>query len=153
MRNLTRLLLPALLLALILMGCAGDGGADDTLGSSDPGSSSADPGETGSGEAGAADLGDFPIPGPGVGEVALTTDSDEIKVYTITFAGADFESVRDFYDDWTQSEADDYQRTEAESGGVTWLAVIDDRTRIIVVSPAVEGDDIAFVTLSDAVSG
>jgi hypothetical protein len=153
-----RLLVFTLALALLSIGCSGDDSADN--GSTDRGSDNAstesDDGSgsgNGSTGSGAADLDDFPIPAPPVGDAALTTDAEDTRIYLITFSGSDFETVRDFYDDWTSSQSDDWQRTEAASGGVTWLATVGDRVRAIVASPATESDDTAFVTLSDSPGG
>lgn len=159
MRSATRPVLFGLVLALLLMGCSGDDGSTDdgTEGAasdnasteSDDGSGNEDDPSSGA----AADLGDFPVPAPPVGEAALTTEAEGTTIYTITFPGSDFETVVDFYDDWTSSQGEEYQRTEAASGGVTWLATSGDRIRVIVAAGPTESDDRGFVTLSDGPAG
>lgn len=159
MRHITRLSSIALVLVMVLVGCSGDGGSSDggsNEGGDDNASTESDDGSDAgddSSNGGSADLGDLAIPAPPVGEAALTTDAEDTTIYTITFAGDDFEMVKDFYDDWTSSQSDQYQRTEAESGGVTWLATVDDRLHIIALSPPIEGDDRGFVTLTDGPAG
>lgn len=155
MQQSNRLLLFGLALLLVLTACSGDSGtADgDTNEGTDNGGAASDEGDVSSAGGSAADLEDFSIPGPPVGEAALTTEAEDTTIYTITFADDEFETVRDFYDDWTSSQSDEYQRTEAASGGVTWLATVGDRLHIIALSPPIEGDDLGFVTLTDAPGG
>ncbi len=55
-----------------------------------------------------------------------------------------------FYDQWTDAEPDEYLRTEAGSGGVTWQNAPDadeDKIVIQVLSP-LEGDDFVSVSLA-----
>ena len=131
-----------LVLAAALGACGGSDGSSDTAEVA---------GDQQAGSVTAETLGDFPVPGPGVGNAALTSDSEELRAYTITFPAADYAAVVAFYDEWTATQTDDYQRTEAESGGVSWTLVSGEtgHNRIIAASPALPGEDLAFVTLAD----
>lgn len=154
MHRIRRQLMLSLVVALAFVAC---GGSDDaSIGDADPGG---DPAATADGGGGGGDveatsLGDFPIPGPGVGEAALIADADGAKAYLVTFPADAFDAVQAFYDEWTASQPDTYQRIDAESGGVSWiLTSSSDRVRIIVLSPAIEGDSIASVSLTDGPAG
>ena len=144
-----------LAILLVLTACGGGqdtggDGADDN--SEESVAASGDTGDEPS-ESDSADLGDFPIPAPPVGEAALSSDSGGVKVYTITFPADQYDTVVAFYDDWTNSQPGDYSRTEAESGGVSWLLDSETDAVIIAASPPLEGDDIAFVTLTSGEVG
>ena len=56
----------------------------------------------------------------------------------------DVDTAISFYDEWTTSEADDYQRTDAEGGGVSWIG----DGRVIQVLAPLEGDDEVLITLT-----
>lgn len=134
---------------VVLAAALGACGSSD--GSSDAAELAGGSGDQQAGSVTAESLGDFPVPGPGVGNAALTSDSDELRAYIITFPAADYAGVVAFYDDWTATQTDDYQRIEAESGGVSWTLVSGEagHHRIIAASPALPGEDLAFVTLAD----
>ncbi len=134
---------------VMLSACGGSNGSAGTTEPDTPGSNQQAGSVAGQG------LGDFPIPVPGVGNAALTSDSDELRVYTITFPAEDFEAIIAFYDEWTSSQTNDYQRIEAESGGVSWTLVSGEpgHNQIIAASPALPGEELAFVTLADGRSG
>ena len=146
-----RKLHPALVVVfLVVLGACGS--ENGSTGISDPLSPGSDQqADSVSGQ----DLGDFPIPGPGVGSAALTSDSEELRAYTITFPAEDYEAIIAFYDDWTSSQTDDYQRLEAEAGGVSWTLVSGEpgHNRIIAASPGLPGEELGFVTLADGRSG
>jgi hypothetical protein len=142
---------------LLLAGCSGDD--DDT--SSEPAPNEAadesGDGESGGGDTGgdAPDLGDVPIPAPPGSVAALTTDTGEIKVYSLTFDAGDLDAVIAFYDEWTSSQSDEYQRTDAGAGGVSWVRTSGpaDQGRIISVLAPLEGDSIGLATLTDGFTG
>jgi hypothetical protein len=76
------------------------------------------------------------------------------KAYLVTFPADAYDSVATFYDEWTAAQPDTYQRVEAETGGVSWiLSSESDRVRIIASIPALEGDDLASVSLTDGPAG
>ena len=55
-----------------------------------------------------------------------------------------------FYDEWTESQSDAYQRVEAEAGGVSWQNAPEsgaERAIIAVLAP-LEEDDFVTVTLT-----
>ncbi|MGI9603467.1 MAG: hypothetical protein ACR2QE_16400 [Acidimicrobiales bacterium] len=146
-----------------LTALSGCGSSDDTSdpaddAASEPESSEdgqatiADDGDNGGGESAPADLGDFPIPAPPGGTVTFTNEVDDITAITFSLPPEDFDATVAFYDDWTDSEADEYQRVVAESDGVSWLRTsgADGTSRIIMVSAASGADDQVLVSLTDA---
>ncbi len=62
-----------------------------------------------------------------------------------------YDDVVAFYDDWTAAEADEYQRVEAVSGGVSWVRITDpDNPGTIMLSAPLEGDSETLLSLSSA---
>ena len=55
-----------------------------------------------------------------------------------------------YYDDWTDSEPDEYQRIAVESGGVSWQNApeLGAEMNIIAVLAPLEGDDFVVATLT-----
>lgn len=127
------------------------GDSDDDAGD-DAGNDASDAGSGDSSNGGAAaDLGDFPIPAPPNSELVFTNELEDITAHTVTVPIGDFESAIAFYDDWTSSESDDYQRVVAESGGVIWTRTTGsvDSARNILLSAPSEGDDVIMIGLTD----
>ena len=145
MKHFTRVMTLGLLLVLVVAGC-GDGGSSDEEANGAGDGNAATGSDEGSGD-------DLSIPIPPVGDEPLTTETEDGTIYTIMFPGDDLEIVIDFYDDWTSSQDAEYQRTEAESGGVTWLATVGGRLQIIAISPPLEGDNRGILTLTDSATG
>jgi hypothetical protein len=158
-----RLTTTAIVLAAVaLVGCGGDdddSGADGSSGPAASSDSTADDsaeddrgGGNGAGADAAADLGDFPIPAPPGSTLTFTNEIDDITAHTITVPVGQMESAIAFYDDWTASEDDEYQRIVAESGGVSWVRTTGssaDSSRLILVSAPLEGDTEVLISLTD----
>jgi 4-hydroxyphenylpyruvate dioxygenase-like putative hemolysin len=79
-----------------------------------------------------------------------STVLDDVTAHTVTIHADTFDAVIAFYDEWTASSPDEYQRVVAAAGGVTWLASIesDGSVRNILLSAVEEGDDTTFVSLT-----
>ncbi|MDH3755009.1 MAG: hypothetical protein OEU32_14155 [Acidimicrobiia bacterium] len=144
---------------VVLSGCGGDDEPDSGTSASQPsaGEAADDDGSSGDAVDGGqgADVGDFPIPAPPDGLVAVTNDADGIKVLSVTLGVDSFDSAISFYDEWTASQPDEYQRGEGDSGGVSWTRTsgADNEIRIISLLAPLEGDEIFLITLTDGVTG
>ena len=136
----------ALLGLVIVVGAACSGGDESSVDGS--GDSDGSPSvETTSVPAVGGEDGDFPIPlPPGDGVVVFSTAFDRI----VNFPQDEFDRLVAFYDDWTASEPDGYERTEASNGAVEWSSRGDDLTRVrgIIVAPNAPGPDGAVASVS-----
>ncbi len=153
---LRRLVIMLAVFAAIIAGCGDD--SDSTADQIDQTTDSID--STGDGDESVAvgapvDLGDFPIPVPPGAEVGQPVETGGVTAVQITFAVDDFDSVVAFYDDFTTSGSDDYQRTVAPEGGVIYSltsGVDQNEVGQIVVSTPIPGDDTTFATLTAGIA-
>ncbi len=141
-------------LTLLLAACGGD---DDGSDAGDPSAADGTANDDGegnaagdSGQGAGVDLGDFPIPLPAGAEAVLETDAGGgITVVQFTLPLDKVEGAVAFYDDWTSNEPDDYQRSEAESGGLSWVnASGGDDSVVIAILSRLGDDDFQAVTLT-----
>ena len=139
-------LLSALAIAALLLAGCGD---DDDSNAEAADTAELDTTDTGGGAA-APDLGDFPIPAPpGTTEAGRTEVEGNVAI-GLTVPVDSYDDVIAFYDGWTDSESDDYQRVEAASGGVSWIRTSgsDEETRSIMLSAPIEGGVDTIVALT-----
>lgn len=154
-RRRTWVMLLIAVAALVVAGCGDDdGGAagsdsdSDGAGSSETteASDSADGDDSG---ASATDV-DIDVPlAPGADAVS-TTEAGTATVVQFIVPLDEQESTIAFYDDWTSDQSDEYQRIEAEAGGISWQNAPDagsDAAIIAVLAP-LEGDDFVTVTIT-----
>jgi hypothetical protein len=152
---LRRLVIALGVFAAIVAGCgdSDDSGStsstDESVDSTTDSDDGGDGGESSSVGA-AVDLGDFPIPVPPGVEVSPPIETIGVTAVNISFAVDDFDSVVAFYDDFTTSGSDEYQRVVADAGGVIYTLVSGEPGEIqsILVSSPVPGDDTTFATLT-----
>ncbi len=134
----------ALALALLVAGCSGDEGDSGERGS--PGSVDSGSSEGGGG----ADGDDFAVPLAAGAEAVARSESGLFTVVQFIVPLAQRDAAIAFYDDWTQAQPDDYQRTASDGGGVSWQNAPDaeaDKIIIVVLAP-LEGDDFVAITLT-----
>jgi hypothetical protein len=90
------------------------------------------------------------VPLPPGADAVTTTESGPLTVVQFIVPLDQREATVAFYDDWTESQPDAYQRVEAEAGGVSWQDAPEigaERTIIALLAP-LEGDDFVTVTLT-----
>lgn len=140
-------------IAAVVAGC-GDSDDSDSTSSTDesvvPTTDSGD-GDESSSVGAPVDLGGFPIPVPPGVEASPPVESFGVTSVNISFAVDDFDSVVAFYDDFTTSGSDEYQRVVVDAGGVIYTLVsgAPGEIRSILVSSPVPGDDTTFATLTE----
>ena len=125
-----------------------DSGSDDGADSNEPAGDEGGSSDGGDSSPGTTDIG-IPLP-PGADAVA-TTEAGALTVVQFIVPLDQQASTIAFYDDWTASQPDEYQRIEVDSGGVSWQNAPEpgaDGTVIAVLSP-LEGDDFVAVTLTN----
>ena len=135
--------------AVALAACGGDDDASPSVVSSvsdDPAGDEAEPAADATGSA----LDVIPIPlAPGA-EAVSTDPAGEFTVVQFFVPVDRLADTIAFYDDWSTSQPEPYQRVEADSGGVSWQNDPEpgaEKQIIAVVSP-LEGDDRFTVTLT-----
>lgn len=131
------------LMALTLVGCGSTSDTDDPNSASDTATATS----SGAGPSASAEIA---IPLAAGAAAVSTTPSGPLTIVQYTVPLDRQASTIAFYDDWTTSQSDDYQRTESESGGVSWQnapAAGGEKHIIAVLSP-LEGDDFVTVTLT-----
>ena len=144
--------------ALVAAGC-GDGDSasepDTTVepgndqGTAPPGTIDDGDGSSGGG-ASPPDTGDIGVPLPPGADAVATSESGSLTIVQFIVPLDQQQSTIEFYDNWTESQPDEYQRVAAESGGVSWQnspEVGADKTVIAVLAP-LEGDDFVAVTVT-----
>lgn len=100
--------------------------------------------------AGGASLDGVPIPLPPGAEAVTTSEAGPATIVQFIVPIDQQQATIDFYDEWTEAQAEDYIRIEAESGGVSWQNDPEsgaDKNIIAVVSP-LDGADVVTVTLT-----
>ena len=128
------------------VGCGGDdedGSTSADLASSEGGGESDTTSESGGSASGSqgdssdgADVGDLSVPlAPGA-EVLFTDENEAVRTVLYTVPADRRDAAIDFYDEWTSSQTDDFQRIVAEAGGVSWIG---SGTQILV-SSALDGE-------------
>lgn len=142
---MNRIVLLVFAATLLLAGCGDDdadqGDASTTSTTADDASGSGGDATGGPGSDGAASLDDFPIPGPPDAEPQVDNTQDGVRAVTFVLPDDRFDEIVAFYDDWVASSDDDYQRTEAEAGGVSWIgSTADGAPRQIQVSSVSGGE-------------
>ena len=150
----------------VLAACGGDdaetatGDSADSADSSDSSSDANSPSEdsddapTSDDNASApTDVSDFSIGVPDGGAVIVDTDVEGDRAVVVEYPANDFDRLVEFYQEWTDSEPDEYTRNEAAAGGVTFQSFGDDRIRSIIVSSVPDGSDTTMITLTDAAIG
>jgi len=96
---------------------------------------------------GPIDFGDFPIAAPPVEGSTQELNADGLWSHTVTFPSQQFGDVMAFYDQWIAEQSQEYQRVEAETGGVVYSATIENKLHQITIGAPIEGDPVTFVTL------
>jgi hypothetical protein len=142
--------------ALIAVGCGGDDTATGGDAVSDEGNAAVDSGDGSSSDGQSSDAGATPMIGdlavplaPGAAAVA-TTESGPFTIVQYIVPLDQMEAAIAFYDDWTDTHSDAFQRTEAEAGGVSWQNSPEqgaDKYLIAVTAP-IEGDDFTTITFT-----
>jgi hypothetical protein len=143
MMQRSRFPIVTVLMALTLAGC---GGTDDTNDANGPGGPGADAARS---AAPAADA-DISIPLAEGAEAVSTSESGPLTIVQYTVPLDRQAATIAFYDEWTAARSDDYERVEAESGGVSWqnAPAAGGEKHIIAVLAPLEGDDFVTVTLT-----
>ncbi len=146
------LVAPCLALGLLLVGCGGDRPAPDddvdravgTAGST--GNRTRHPGS----DRLTADVGDIGVPLAPAADAVATMESGPMTIVQFIVPLDEREATISFYDDWTAGQPDEYLRTAAESGGVSWQndPEAGEDKRIIAVLTPLEGDDFVAATLT-----
>lgn len=146
-----------MILGLVLAGCNGaDGGTNaDVIEAPDSATSTSgdavgdDDAEGGNG-AQAPDVEGLTVPLPSSAEAVATSEAGPLAIVQFIVPLDEQQATIAFYDDWTGSQSDDYQRTESESGGVSWqnAPVTGAEKHVISVLSPIEGDDFVVVTLA-----
>ncbi len=142
-------------LALLLVGCgANDSGTVENPHDEDPVNvapqGAADGGGSSGTDASTSEGGKIGVPLAPSADAVSTMEAGPMTVVQFIVPLDDRQATISFYDEWTGSQAAEYQRTESPSGGVSWQnapAAGDDKHIIAVLSP-LEGDDFVTVTLT-----
>ena len=143
---------------LFACGCTGDEDSTDPTEQADSGSeaTTADVGDSDGGDGSTdsdepnAEISGVSAPLPPQADAVATTESGPLTVVQFIVPLDQQEATIAFYDDWTESQPDEYQRVEAESGGVSWQNAPEpgaERAIISVLAP-IAGDDFVAVTLA-----
>ena len=158
----TRFLVAVIAVVALLAGGCGDDddSPSESTGQSDSGADTDDPSSDGATDGGgessgagggtSVDTSDIAVPLPPGADAVARSDSGPLSLVQFIVPLDQRESTIAFYDDWTESESDEYQRVEAEAGGVSWQNAVEageDHVIIAVLAP-LEGDDFVTVTLS-----
>ncbi len=140
---------------LFACGCTGDEDSTDSTEQAVSGSQAAT--ADGGGVDGSADsdepnaeISGVSAPLPPQADLVATTESGPLTVVQFIVPLDRQEATIAFYDDWTESQPDGFQRVEAECGGVSWQNAPEpgaERTIIAVLAP-IAGDDFVTVTLT-----
>jgi hypothetical protein len=158
-----RCLTAVLLIAAVSLVSACGGDSDDSSSSptavatstegdsdGDGGSSDGDSSSGGSGGGATVDLGDFPVPLPDWADAVTPNLSNELDVILFTVPLDQQEATVAFYADWTDSQPENYIRSDSASGGVSFQGEVEageEKTIISILAP-LEGDDFVSVSLS-----
>jgi len=146
------------LVALSIGGCSDDDGSTEPTEQVDSGGeeAGADPGNTDGGDASSdgdmpnAEVSGISVPLPPAADAVATTESGPLTLVQFIVPLDQQEATISFYDEWTEAQSDEYQRVEAEAGGVSWQNAPEsgaERTIVAVLAP-LEGDDFVTVTLT-----
>ena len=143
-----------LTLVLLLVGCGANGGTVEQAQGERPVDVDSQGAVEGGGPSGtdtpAADAGTLGVPLAPSADAVSTMEAGPMTVVQFIVPLDDQQATISFYDEWTGGQAEEYQRTESPSGGVSWQntpAAGDDKHIIAVLSP-LEGDDFVTVTLT-----
>ncbi|MGI9613100.1 MAG: hypothetical protein ACR2QO_09335 [Acidimicrobiales bacterium] len=141
--------------ALSAAGCSDDTASDTTASDvAEPTEADGDGATAGvdDGEGGES-VGDLAIPLPPSADAVTSSESGAATIVQFIVPLEEQQATIAFYDDWTAAQADEYLRTEAETGGVSWQSDSEpgtDRNIIAVLSP-LDGDDFVAVTLTTGI--
>ncbi len=141
-----------IVLTLVAAGCS-----DDSSGTERTGPTQSVPADQPSvteapsgGAVGGPDLSDLTVPLPSYADGVARSESGPLTLVQFIVPLDQQDAAIAFYDEWTATQADEYQRVAAEGGGVSWQNAPDpgaDRTLIAILAP-LEGDDFVVVTLT-----
>ncbi|MDH3705813.1 MAG: hypothetical protein OES57_07075 [Acidimicrobiia bacterium] len=140
----------AVIAAFTLLGAAC--GSDDESSTNDPdptteqSDGAAVDGADDAGGSAPADLGDFAIAVPAGGVVTSDDVTNGARVVFVSMPVSEFDAVVAFYDDWTADQEPEFQRVDAEEGGVAWVTA---NSSIQVLAP-LEGDEQVLIGLTVA---
>jgi hypothetical protein len=134
------LMIVFVLSALTLAGCGGAGNDQHTSQTSG----------SGTGLSGAVAAAAVGIPLADGADAVAVSETGPLKVVQYIVPLERQAATIAFYDQWTAAQADDYQRTEGETGGVSWqnAPAADGAKHIIAVLSPIEGDDFVAVTIT-----
>ena len=147
-----------MLVGLSISGCSDDDGSTELTEPAESGSEEvgADAGDTGGSDgspdddAPEAEVSGMSVPLPPAADAVATTESGPLTVVQFIVPLDQQAATISFYDAWTESQSDAYQRVEADAGGVSWQNAPEagaERTIIAVLAP-LEEDDFVTVTLT-----
>ena len=139
-----------IILAMMATACGGDeDSTTDGAGSSSTTTTVDDGGSSGDDD-GAQSVDGITVPLAPSADAVATSEAGELTIVQYIVPLDQQQATIAFYDEWTSSQSDDYQRTEAETGGVTWQNAPEpggEKHLITVLSP-LEGDDFIAVTVA-----